>query len=326
MKTTEICHTTSDASIPRVLFPEHANKEIVRAAESMAKKKLIQAVFIKPPSRASSLFEVFNEQDESLAWRITAIDHLVMEAGIDEINLSDLNLSAALLKVGYVDLVVLGAEFSSSEVIKAGLKVLGLSKNTKTLSSSFLMSLPDRILTFADCAVIPDPTAEQLADIAISSANFHQRVTGMTPVVAMLSFSTKGSSNHKLLDTIREGLSLARQKQADLIIDGELQLDAAIIPSVAKRKLSGSLVAGRANVLVFPDLNSANIACKITQYLADARAIGPFLHGLSKPWLDLSRGSCMQEIVDTTLVACSLLNNANETVSQKIHLKEILCQ
>jgi len=296
------------AGLPRVLFPENTNEQIVRAAESLQSANRIEAVFIQAPIGSTTAFEIFSELAGASEWREKIVQHSGAKENVaDFIEQSDLNLASGLLNVGYVDLVIAGASYSSQEVLRAGLKGLGLAADCKTLSSSFLMCLPDKMLTYADCAVIPDPTAEQLADIAVNSAHFHQCVTGETAKVAMLSFSTKGSSNHQMLEKVRQGVALAKQKQPDLHIDGELQFDAAIIPSIAERKLGQSDVAGKANVLVFPDLNAANIACKITQYLAGAGVRGPFLHGLSQPWLDMCRGSSTEDIIETTIMACSLL-------------------
>jgi phosphate acetyltransferase len=171
------------------------------------------------------------------------------------------------------------------------------------VSSFFLMILPERTLSFADCAVVPNPDAQQLADIAVTTADNHKILTGEEPYVAMLSFSTKGSAEHELLDKVKEATKIAQSKRPDLNIDGEMQFDTAIIDSIGKKKAPGSTVAGRANVLVFPDLNAGNIGYKIAQRLGGAEAVGPVVQGLKKPLFDLSRGCSVDDIVNTSAIS-----------------------
>jgi phosphate acetyltransferase len=164
------------------------------------------------------------------------------------------------------------------------------------------MIFPKTIYSFADCAVVPDPTSEQLADIAISTAENHRRLTGEEPRMALLSFSTKGSASHVLVEKVQKATLLVKQKKASLVVDGELQLDAAIVSSVASKKAPGSPVAGTANVLIFPDLNAGNIGYKLTQRLAGAEAVGPIIQGLKKPCYDLSRGCSVNDIVSVVAI------------------------
>ena len=217
-----------------------------------------------------------------------------------------------MVREGDADVMVAGCANPTRRVIEAGLMTAGLAEGIALPSSYFLMVVPDFLgrgpkpFVFADCAVNADPSPSELADIAIASARSAHSLLGETPRVAMLSFSTTGSAQHARVDKVREALQLVRQREPRLAIDGEFQADAALVPDVAQKKVKEkSAVAGQANVLIFPDLDSGNIAYKLTQWVGGARAIGPFLQGFAKPISDLSRGASVEDIVTTCAVVAA---------------------
>jgi phosphate acetyltransferase len=309
----------------RVVFPEADEEKILRAARQVRDMGIAYPLLVGEPKTVSALaisigvsldgITVVDHTDEG------RVEHFVSAyaktnpdfpaSAVKRLLKDPLYFAVMMVKLGEADCVVAGLSHTTGEVIMASEMIIGLKEGISTVSSMGIMSIPGyeglqgSLLAIADCAVCPAPDSNELADIAISTADTVKRLMGWEPRVALLSFSTKGSATHDRVDIVLKALEMVRERRPELLIDGELQLDSAIVPEVAARKIKGgSPVAGKANILIFPDLNSGNIGVKLVQRFAKAVAYGPLLQGFAKPVSDLSRGAPVEEIVGAaTMVA-----------------------
>jgi len=302
-----------------IVLPESHDERVLKAAEILAKDKIVSVILLgneeiirNHGERAGVELTSIRIVDPSKSDRLSDFTNIFFNlrkhkgVTVDQARVTmikDLFFGAMMVSEGMADGSVAGSSAATADVIRAGIQCVGMPEGISIVSSFFLMLLTDKTFSFADCAVVPNPDPNQLADIAISTADNHLKLTDEEAYVAMLSFSTKGSAEHELLDKVIEATKIVKEKRLDLNVDGELQFDTAIIDSIGQRKAPGSSVAGKANVLIFPDLNAGNIAYKIAQRLGGAEAIGPLVQGLNKPCFDLSRGCSVDDIVNTASFA-----------------------
>lgn len=328
MELLERIKTQARTSRKRIVLPEAEEERTLRAANEVIADGLADIILIGNPRKIDSLAADWGLENISKATVVDPLSHPRKAAYIElmlqirankglteeqaaKLIENPLYLSVLMIKAGDADGEVAGANNATGDVLRPAFQYVKTKPGVSVVSGAFIMILKDKhfgdngMIVFADCAVHPNPTAEELAQIAVSTGETTLAITGMVPRIAMLSFSTKGSAKHEMVDKVVEATRIAKQMAPDMQIDGELQADAAIVPGIGSSKAPGSKIAGRANVLVFPTLEVGNIAYKLVQRLADAEAIGPVLQGMAAPINDLSRGCSMSDIVSlVAITAC----------------------
>ncbi len=301
-----------------IILPESYDPRVIEAAKVILKKGIAKLIMIDigktiklPENKDLDIIDIGFAKQFTVEYAKMRLKkqpgYSVKQAAAD---LTDpLLFACMLLKNKYADAVIAGSVYSTGNVLRSAIQTVGLSKGNKTVSSFFLFSFLkghahfDRTIAYADCGVLPNPTAAQLSEIAIQTSGNFRKITGIKPKTAFLSFSTKGSAVHNTIDKVLEAYKLTKKRMPSLHTDGELQFDTAFHAEVGKRKNPGGRIQGDANVFIFPDLNSGNIAYKITERIGGATATGPIVQGLAKPVMDLSRGCNSNDIVNMSLIA-----------------------
>lgn len=311
-----------------IAFPEGFDERVQKASLKLLQENMIKKIFILGKeedvlktdglkSYVGEKLEIIDPEDETNKYFENFANtyyELRKHKGIELKKSRELikdrnNFGALLVKKDFADGMVSGSSCPTGDVLKSAFTIVGKKKGISLVSSAFVMILKDKSfgkdghLVFADCAVNPEPNAEQLAEIAIESGRTGKALLDMEPKIAMLSFSTNGSAIHELVEKVNRATQIAKEKASDMTIDGEMQLDAALIEKIGSKKFPGSKVAGNANVLIFPDLQSGNIGYKLVQRLAGAEAIGPVMQGIAKPVNDLSRGCSSDDIYYLALIS-----------------------
>lgn len=280
----------------KICFPEESDKRIMLAKNKLKKMGFEIIDLDNLRKKNDKYMKIILSKSFSKNWTSEMISGYIE---------SNLNLSLLALENNDVDCVVAGAVFSTSDVLRSSIRIIGLKKSTKWVSSVFFMLSPDqkKLYTFSDCGVIPDPSSEQLCEIGYQASKLHELIFCKIPKVAFLSFSTKGSAKHYKVKKVQDAVKLFSLKHGDIVHDGEMQFDAAINKDISLAKMSESNLSGNANVFIFPDLNSANIAYKITNHLAGYQSFGPIIVGLKKQVNDLSRGCTVEDIINVTAIS-----------------------
>jgi phosphate acetyltransferase len=312
----------------RIVLPEGTERRTLAAADQLVRDGVAEIILLGNPGEISALAKELNLSHIGKATIVDPKNHDKKQAYTDllvelrkkkgmtpeqaAVLVEDpLYLACLMIKNGDADGEIAGAQNTTGDVLRPALQIIKTSPGVKVVSGAFIMFTKtpqygeNGILIFADCAVMPNPTAEELASIAVASAQTAKSLVGVEPKVAMLSFSTKGSAEHEMIDKVREATRIAKEINPELLIDGELQADAALVPAVGESKAPGSPIAGSANVLVFPTLEAGNIGYKLVQRLGNAEAVGPVLQGMAAPVNDLSRGCSVDDIYKMVAIAAN---------------------
>jgi len=316
------------AAAKTIVLPESEDPRTLKAADTLLREGITKVILIGNPddikanspgldlSKAQCIdpanYSELNNLSEKLA-ELRKSKGLTQDAALDLLKKDPMYLGCMLVKEGIADGMVAGAVNSTANVLRPSLQILRTAPGIKLISTFFIMIVPDcdmgenGVFLFSDCGLAQNPNSEELAAIALSSAESFKKLVGAEPRVAMLSHSSKGSAKHPDVDKVAEAVRIAKESAPHLMLDGELQLDAAIVPAIGQQKAPGSSVAGKANVLIFPDLDSGNIGYKLVERLAKAEAYGPITQGIAKPINDLSRGCSAEDIVGVSAITAILV-------------------